>query len=176
MNKSVTIGKLADALSKAQGEMEGALKESTNPFFKSKYSSLTSIWNCAKGPLTKNQLSVVQSTYIDGGDIFLETVLMHASGEWISSVYPIKPVKQDPQGLGSALTYARRYSLQSLLGIVADDDDDGNEASHRPSGPAPRPAPLPDLSAELNRIHSLRKELQLTDDVFKAYLQKHFNY
>jgi len=132
MNQSETIAKLAEALSKAQGKMQGALRDSENPFFRSKYSDLSAIWKCAREPLSDNGLSVVQCTKIEDGKMILVSQLMHLSGEWIKSYYPVDAIKKDPQGWGSAMTYARRYSLQSLLGICAEDDDDGNAASYPP--------------------------------------------
>lgn len=129
MNKSESIANLAKALSTAQGGIKAALKDSNNPFFKSKYADLTSVWDSCRTALSSNGLAVTQSTAFVGELLVLETMLMHLSGEWVSSVYPINPVKNDPQGIGSAITYARRYSLSALVGVVADEDDDGNAAS-----------------------------------------------
>ncbi len=129
-NRSESIAKLAEALSKAQGQMEGAVKMSDNPYFKSKYADLASVWEACRKPLSDNQLAVVQTTddSVDNGRVIVETILMHASGEWISGRIALKPVKDDPQGAGSAITYARRYGLQGIVGI-APEDDDGNAAS-----------------------------------------------
>lgn len=127
--KSETIGKLAEALAKAQGQMNNAAKDSDNPFFKSKYADLAAVWDACRWPLSSNGLSVAQPiTTSDAGVVTVETILMHLSGEWISSSLSIKPVKQDPQGVGSAITYARRFALGALVGVSAADDD-GNEAS-----------------------------------------------
>lgn len=124
------IDKIALALSKAQKAIKPAVKDSQNPFFKSSYADLTSIWDAIREPFAENELSVVQSpTLLDDGRLVLISLLMHSSGQYIRSIYPIKPVKDDPQGVGSALTYARRYSLQSLAGVCAEEDDDGNVAS-----------------------------------------------
>lgn len=129
-NRSDSIGALAAALSKAQGAMEGASKANENPFFKSKYADLASVWDACRVPLSTNALAVVQT--VDdaeaNGRVIVETVLMHASGEWISGRIAMKPTKDDPQGIGSAITYARRYGLQAIVGI-APEDDDGNAAS-----------------------------------------------
>jgi hypothetical protein len=130
MNTSETIGKLAEALSKAQGSMQSAVKNSENPHFKNKFADLASLWDSVRAPFAANGLSVMQIPYIgEDGRVRLETKLMHSSGEWISSHYPIKPTKDDPQGMGSALTYARRYAFSAMTGAIGEDDDDGNSAS-----------------------------------------------
>lgn len=129
--QSETIGALAAALAKAQGEISPAPMDRDNPFFKSKYATLTSLWESARAALAKNGLSVVQSTDLaDNGDVVLITTLMHASGEWIGGVYPVRATDNKPQTLGSALTYARRYAFGALVGLTSDDDDDGNAASN----------------------------------------------
>lgn len=130
MEKSEQINELAAALSKAQAKIESATKSAKNPFYRSSYADLPACWDACRGPLTSNGLSVVQLMDTSENGIVLESVLLHSSGQWISCHYPVKPVKDDPQGLGSALTYSRRYSLMALVGLVADnEDDDGNAAS-----------------------------------------------
>jgi hypothetical protein len=142
--RSESIGELAKALSKAQGAMEHAKKSADNPFFKSKYADLASVLDVARKPLADNGLCVVQGTFIEDSALRLRTDLLHSSGEWIASIYPVKPVKDDPQALGSAITYARRYAFQAMVGI-APEDDDGNEASgkgapaaQKQAAPAPK--------------------------------------
>lgn len=128
--QSETIGKLAEALSKAQGVIENAKKESENPFFKSHYADLSSVWEVARKPLSDNGLAVSQlPETCEGNKIKLRTILMHSSGEWVCSEFDMPYIKADPQAVGSALTYARRYALAAIVGIVADEDDDGNAAS-----------------------------------------------
>lgn len=135
MERSESIGKLALALSKAQAEMRPAIKDAVNPHFKSKYADLASVWEAARAPLAKQELTVVQlPTESEEGRVALTTVLMHSSGEYIGSTYSTRLVKNDAQGVGSALTYLRRYALAAILGIVADEDDDGNAASEPQSG------------------------------------------
>lgn len=135
---------LASAMAKAQAEVKAALKDSRNPHFKSSYADLTSVWDACRSALTKNGLSVVQRTDFDASDMWLETMLLHASGESITGRYPLRPQQQTPQGFGSALTYARRYALAAMVGVVADEDDDGNAASAgRPSNGASYDAPPP---------------------------------
>ena len=126
--QSESIKELATALSKAQGAMEGAKKDSANPFFRSKYADLASAWESCRKPLSDNGLSVIQTTDILPEGLRLITTLLHTSGEWVSGILPVKPVKDDPQGMGSAMTYARRYGLMAIVGI-APEDDDGNAAS-----------------------------------------------
>ena len=131
MKSSATIGELAKALCLAQSDFGIAIKSKENPFFKSKYADLQTVWGAVKPALTKNGLSVVQLP--GGGDgtaIHLTTVLLHSSGEWISDDGVVmRPAKQDPQGIAAALTYAKRAGLQAVLGVVADEDDDGNSIS-----------------------------------------------
>ena len=126
---SNSIAKLSEALSKAQGQFEHAKKGVENTFFKSKYADLASVIDAARDPLSKNGLAVIQlPKVLSDGKVLLVTMLTHSSGEWVRSEYPISPVKQDPQNMGSALTYARRYAFSAITGI-ASDDDDGNAAS-----------------------------------------------
>jgi hypothetical protein len=128
MNKSDSIKNLAIAMCKAQSQMGGAAKGAANPFFKSKYADLSSVVQAVKEPFAANGLSYVQFPIEDNGRIGIETILMHDSGEWLSNSFTVQLSKQDAQGAGSAITYCRRYSLQSLAGIPSEDDD-GNAAS-----------------------------------------------
>jgi hypothetical protein len=123
MNKSESIKELATALNKAQAEMSGAKKKETNPFFKKKYADMNSVVDAVRVPFCDNGLSYSQFPLFENGCVGVETILMHESGEWISSVLMLPMVKQDPQAAGSAITYARRYSLQSIAGIPSEDDD-----------------------------------------------------
>ena len=125
MNKSESIVKLSMALLKAQKAMGSATKDAKNPFFKSNYADYGSVLEVVKGPLNDHGILVLQPHSQDGTGSFVETVLVHAdSGEYISSSTPVICAKQnDPQAMGSAITYARRYGLQSLLSIPSEDDD-----------------------------------------------------
>lgn len=135
--QSSTIGELASALAKAQGEIKGAVKNEDNPFFKSKYADLSQVMDACREPFSKNGIAYTQLVNVDdSGVIVLETLLMHSSGEWIASKYPILPVKNDPQGVGSAITYARRYSLSAIAGIPQVDDD-AEGAMNRPQNVKP---------------------------------------
>jgi hypothetical protein len=128
MNQSDNISELATALSKAQSEIQGAKKDCANPFFKSKYADLSSIWDACREPLTKNGLSVIQTTSERDGSIYLYTTLAHSSGQWIRSELKVIVGKPDIQALGSSLTYCRRYSLAMIAGVCPEDDD-GNAGS-----------------------------------------------
>lgn len=121
---SPQINELADALSKAQAKIKGAVKDASNPFFKSKYADLASIWEACRDALTSNGLSVLQPIY----EGHICTILAHKSGQWVMSKYPISPLKNEPQSFGSAITYARRYALASMVGVTPEDDD--AEAAH----------------------------------------------
>lgn len=129
MNRSESIKELAAALAAAQGEFGIAEFDRVNPHFKSKYASLTSVMNTVRSPLQKNGLSVVQTLSENEKGMALETTLLHSSGEWLSGSTPIMLSKEDMQGLGSAITYAKRYAISAMLGVVSDEDDDGNAAT-----------------------------------------------
>jgi len=135
MAKSDSIQNLAVALAAAQGEFSAVPKGSENPFFKSKYAALPDVIATATPVLTKHGLSVAQFVDSDESGDLLTTYLMHTSGEFISHSMRLHVAKaNDPQSQGSAITYARRYSYMSALGLVADVDDDGNATAHQPSG------------------------------------------
>jgi hypothetical protein len=128
VNKSESIAEIAKALNKAQAAMSGAVKDANNPFFKSKYADLSAVRKAIQEPFSENGLSYSQFPVEDNGRIGVETILMHTSGEWLSEKFTVNLSKQDAQGAGSAITYCRRYALQSIAGIPAEDDD-GNAAS-----------------------------------------------
>ena len=129
---SATVTELFKALSKAQSKIEGAVKDSTNPHFRSSYADLESVWSAIRKQLADNGLSVAQLVTTikteTGHMMAVKTVLGHSSGEYISTVSPINPVKADPQGVGSAITYMRRYALAAIVGVYQTDDD-ANSAS-----------------------------------------------
>ena len=127
MQRSENIGKLADALAKAQGQIKGALKDSANPFFKSKYADLAAVWEACREALSSNGLAVVQLVRSNEAGVEVETVLA-CGNETIGDVLAMPVAKADAQGVGSAITYARRYALAAIVG-VAPEDDDGNAAA-----------------------------------------------
>ena len=128
MQKSESIKHIAAALNKAQAEMSGAKKGANNPFFKSKYADMNSVVDAVRIPFCNNGLSYSQFPIMQDNKVGVETILMHESGEWMSDILVLPMVKQDPQAAGSAITYAKRYALQSIAGIPSEDDD-GNAAS-----------------------------------------------
>jgi len=142
MDKSESIKEIATALCKFQGEVGKIKKGETNPFFKSKYASLADILDVIRQPLAENGLSFVQ---LPEAEHQLTTLLMHTSGEWIRSTYSMTPAKNDPQGLGSVITYQRRYALGAVLGLNIDEDDDGNAAS-TPAKPFQKQKPASDAN------------------------------
>ena len=121
--KSPEIDKLAAALAKAQSEMEGAKKESVNPFFKSNYADLHAVITSAFPHLSKHGLSVSQGNEVIKGAVCVTTTLMHASGQWMRSKIKLPLAKVDAQGVGAAVTYGRRYGLSAMVGIAQYDDD-----------------------------------------------------
>ena len=123
MNTSESIKNLAESLCKAQAEMGGAVKDSKNPFFKSDYADLTSVIKAIKEPFANHGLSYTQFPTNEEGRIGVVTMLMHESGEYLEHSYTLPTTKADPQSAGSAITYARRYALQSIAGIPTADDD-----------------------------------------------------
>jgi hypothetical protein len=128
MQHSEQINELAAALAKAQGTMTGALKDSSNPFFKSRYADLESVWTACRRALTENGLSVVQSASATDSGVAVTTMLLHSSGQWMRDTLPLNPKDLSPQGIGSAITYGRRYALAAMAGVYQTDDD--AEAAH----------------------------------------------
>jgi hypothetical protein len=129
MNKSESIKNIAGALVKFQASVSKVAKEANNPFFKSKYASLANILDTIQKPLSESGLAISQFPDANA----LTTIILHAeSGEWMESSYVMPVAKQnDPQAMGSAMTYARRYALGSILNLNIDDDDDGEKAMGR---------------------------------------------
>lgn len=133
MKKSESIAALAKALAAFQAEVKDPKKDEKNPFFKSKYVALDGLTAAVRPVLAKHGLSYMQLPSGDGQTVSITTILLHESGEFIESEpFTMKPVKADPQSIGSACTYARRYSLQSVLGVAWEEDDDANNASQPP--------------------------------------------
>lgn len=126
MEKSQTLTRLAQALTAFRIKVATIKKDAKNPFFNSTYATLSNILDAIQVPLEETGLTFIQMP--DGDN--LVTVLIHDDGEFIQSVYPINPGTKTPQAVGSALTYARRYSLTAILGLNIEEDDDGNAATH----------------------------------------------
>ena len=142
MRFSNEINELAAAMAAAQGDLPVVEKGADNPFFKSKYADLAAIAKAIQPVLKKHGLSVVQTLEPADDGVIVNTALIHKSGQWIEGGLKMKPVKNDPQGIGSCITYARRYSLSAILGLVTEEDDDGNAAS----SPQEKKHSTPDMS------------------------------
>lgn len=162
---SPDISKLAEALSKAQGEMENAAKDSENPYFRSKYSDLASVWNSLRKPLSSNGLAVIQIPETNDGRVTVTTLLTHSSGQWIKGTLSMRPVKDDPQGIGSCVTYARRYALSAITGLASEQDDDGNSASGLQKSPS-----MPKAKETSSKSESLELLVDLNNDAFGTKL------
>lgn len=155
MNQSEQINELAAALSKAQGVMQNATMNRTNPHFKSKYADLSSVLDAIRAPLSANGLSIVQTMQTGDRYITLRTTLMHSSGQFIVTEYPL-PITPKPHEMGSALTYARRYSVAALVCNSADEDDDGNIAMTAKPQNGQAPTAQSKISEkEVNELRSL---------------------
>lgn len=137
MSTSEAINELTTALAKAQGAIVNASKDRENTFFHGTYATLAAVWDACRAALSVNGLCVLQTTEVVPETetlrrrVTLVTTLAHSSGQWVRSEYPIVPVKDDPQGWGSATTYARRYALSAMVGVAPADDDDGEAAVGR---------------------------------------------
>jgi hypothetical protein len=179
------INHLVTALAKAQAEMTGAAKDKTNPHFKSAYADLASVWDACRGPLSKHGLAVIQHASADGPLVSVETVLAHSSGQWVSSTLTMTAQQNTPQGIGSCITYARRYALSSIVGI-APEDDDGNAASQTNGRATVTPiresAKKPDgydaflksyQESAKKGLDALRKSFKEASEAHRAYLTRH---
>lgn len=139
MNRSETITELAKALVKFNSEVTKIAKDADNPFFKNNYATLDTIIDEIRPILSKHGLSIMQIPSGDGQNVTLKTLLLHESGEWLESdALTMKPVKNDPQAVGSCITYARRYSLAAFLSLNTGEDDDGNGTTYGKDKPKPK--------------------------------------
>lgn len=149
MRQSDSIIELATALAKAQGEIDDATKTGINPAFRSKYADLAAVRAAIREPLAVNDLAVIQLPRSLDGAVEVETMIVHKSGEFIAETLRMPVQKWDSHGIGSGITYARRYGLMSMLGLAADDND-GNGAVERTSSVAqPTKKPVPEMSNKL---------------------------
>lgn len=148
MKHSESIKQIAAALCKAQATIGKAKKDATNPYFNSNYSTLGSVWEACHSSLLDNGICVIQ-----GGDgVLYSTTFMHTSGEWITASLPLVLSKNDMQGLGSAVSYCRRYLLAGMAGVIQEDDD-GNAASRPQAQATKKPAPsAPPVQAAKARV------------------------
>lgn len=161
---SATTEKLDAAMAKAQAQIQAAVKDKVNPAFRSKYADLASVWEACRDALTKNGISITQwPVHSEDGRLHLVTRLA-VSGEWIKAEFSIPVSKQDSHGYGSATTYAKRFSLAACVGVVADEDDDGNAAAGKQQE-AQKPA-APD--AEGKKLLEGAQTLAALAEVWKA--------
>ena len=167
-----TIKNLAKALVKATAQIEGASKDSTNPHFRNKYVDLASVTDAIKKPLNDNGLTYSQIIHRLEGGVGVETLIIHESGETMSNGITFVPApKNDPHGYGSALTYARRYSLSACFGVIQEDDD-ANGASNKlpvqvPAKPVTKPQPPKTVQAEV------KEKQPFTEEKYKKLLELH---
>lgn len=148
MDMSTSITGLAGALAKAQPLIEGAAKDKNNPVFRSKYADLGAVVDAIRPALGQHGLSFIQVIHDAENAVRVETIIMHASGEWISTGCVMVPVsKHDAHGYGSALTYARRYGLSAAFGVAPEDDDGNAAAKASPALPKSEPE-LPSYTDE----------------------------
>lgn len=156
MQKSESVKELATAMAKAQRQIQGAAKDKTNPHYKSAYADLASVWDACRDALTTNGLSVVQTCDpSEANTVGVETTLLHSSGEWISSKLVLPVTKQDAQGFGSAITYARRYALAAMVGVAPEDDDGEGAVGRNGNGKKQEIKADPDGKAKLEACKSL---------------------
>jgi len=161
--QTMDVDEFSKALCKAQGMMTGAVKDSANPFFKSKYADLSAVWDDIRNPFAENGISVVQMPCGGGDQVSVVTQLTHTSGQWMRSKLTMIPTKKDPQGVGSAITYARRYALAGMAGVYQIDDD-GNKASEQPQIAA---APIDEAKVKM----SAKKAIELVDSDDEDYIR-----
>jgi len=155
----MSIQNITVALAKAQNEMGNAIKSSDNPYFKSKYADLNAVLAVIKEPLFKNGLCIVQTMEADEHGSYLVTTLMHESGEIIVGKMKLELTKHNMQDLGSAISYARRYSLSALC-LLGAEDDDGEKSMERDK---------PKSQSNLERVTKLAKDKFPTPDEFKVW-------
>ena len=136
-----------------------------------KYANLEEVIQCIKEPFAKHELSFVQFPLTSDGFAGMETIIFHSSGEWISNEFMLKCSKNDPQGMGSAMTYARRYALQAAAGVPSEDDD-GKLASNKPAAPQKRDLPGPITDNQKSNISSLKTKAELSEERFLGGVEK----
>jgi hypothetical protein len=150
MKMSETIAELATALSKAQGQIDDASKSADNPYYKSRYADLAAVRAVIREPLAVNDLAIIQAPRVVSGGAEVETMLVHKSGEFMSETLFMPAGKSDPHGYASAITYARRIGIMSLLALAAYDDD-GNTAVDSVKNAPEKKKPSADVMVAANK-------------------------
>lgn len=178
MRQSESIAQIAPALVLAMGELEAAEKDRTNPAFKSRYATLAAVVEVSRPSLAKNGLAVLQFTNVDadGKAVTVTTRVLHKSAEWIEDDLTLPVANWTAQGIGSALTYAKRYGYCAILGVVADEDDDDGNTATRSQQSAP-PAGFEDWLTDLTAASdsgtvALENAWKASSKAFKEYLTK----
>jgi hypothetical protein len=168
---STELDKIAPALVALQADCPAVRKESSNPHFKSKYASLDAILDVVKPVANKHGIAIIQGDpeADTEGRLSVGTRLLHNSGQWVENAFTMPVERQNPQGIGSAITYGRRYSLGAILAIATDDDDDANAGSQKPAAKAATPATKPAAKAAVVDAPSRNGQ-------FKAALDKALDY
>ena len=176
LNKSENgINELAAALVAAHAEIKGVVKSATNPFFKSKYATLDAVVDAVKPPLLAQGIVVVQGVQDAEGGVGIETMLLHKSGQWISSTLRLPASKEDAQGYGSAISYGRRYGLMAICGVPAEDDDANAATASAPVSGVIKPTDgafdrcAPDRRKVVTDSATLVKDYLNEDRDFDAY-------
>ena len=169
MQQSADVKELVAALHKAQGQIGVAVFDSENPHFKSQFASLNAVVAVLSGPFQAHGLSFTQCAEDLGERVVLTTTLFHISGQFIQSSMPLLLVKNDMQGLGSAITYAKRYALQALAGVVSDEDDDGNKAASFTMTKEKAP-PQAASKKEIKNHAPQAKDFKIPDGKFKGQM------
>lgn len=178
LTHSENINELAKALAAARKKFKAVKKEQTNPFFKSKYADLSAVIDATESALSEHGLSIVQSPITHGTQAGVTTMLIHESGQWMRGDLLLPVAKGDAQGVGSAITYARRYSYQGIVNVAAETDDDANAASGKetqakaatmPKPPARQAVPV---NGETFKVKFWRtaKAAKKTDDNIREYV------
>jgi hypothetical protein len=184
---SEKIDLLVKALIKAKGAFKPVEKTKVNPYFKSKYADLGAIMDAVNKPLHDNGITVIQTTDTDALGPVLVTTLAHESGQFISGRYPISAAKADPQAVGSAVTYARRYGLSAILTVVADDDDDGNAATQPKAQPERQQYATPAKSnmatpgptiteGQGKRLYAIWKKANRQDEEVRSHIKAKYGF
>ena len=162
---SLAINELAAALSKAQSEIKDSAIDKKNPHFRAGYSSLAAVWDACREPLTKNGISVVQSVEGAAEAMYVKTYLLHSSGQYMTSECPLITDKKTMQGIGSAITYAKRYSLAAMVGVASSEDpeEDDGEGAEPPRSSAKPPANPGDYVIQIGKEYKGKKLSDIPD-------------
>ena len=164
MNRSESIKELAVALAKAQGAMAAAAKDGTNPHYRYRYATLGAIWEAAREPLSANGLAVTQSPAVSQGSVTIETLLMHASGEWVSNSLTLPCPKPEAQAVGAAITYGRKYALAAIVGVAPEDEESALQSRALKPGMATEP--------QIAELWRLNRELAQDERLLRAAMSR----